>query len=43
VKVLLGMSLSVILVSGGAIGGWVIRGHVDSAVSSIPLVGAWIK
>jgi hypothetical protein len=37
----------VLLLSGGAIGGWMARGLVDGAVSaakgSIPFVGAWLK
>jgi hypothetical protein len=33
-KVLLGMSLSVMLLGSGVVGGWLMRGQVDGAVSS---------
>jgi hypothetical protein len=33
VKLLLGMSLSVMLLGSGVVGGWMARGQVDGAVS----------
>ena len=42
-KFIAGMLFSVVLVSGGAIGGVSVGMQTQKTVQSIPFVGAWVK